>query len=136
MKTLSRILLTFAAVLFIANLTFSQNTAKAQDVQKATTTVSGTQGKFVDANKNGVCDNFEARGKAVKGANFTDKNGDGVCDNRTAMGKGQGKGNGCGQGYQHRHGCGNGQGNCCGKGNNYGKGQGCGKGNGPCNRGR
>ncbi len=128
MKTLSRMLLTFAAMLLIANLTFSQNTAKAQDVQKATTTVSNTQGKFVDANKNGVCDNFEARGKAVKGANFVDKNGDGVCDNRTAMGKGQGKGNGCGQGYQHRQGCGKGQG--------YGKGQGCGKGNGPCSRGK
>jgi len=101
MKTLSRMLLTFAAVLFLANLTFSQNTAKTQDVQKAKTTVSSTQGKFVDANKNGVCDNFEARGKSVKG-----------------------KGNCCGQGHQHRHGKGNG--NCCGKGLGNGNGSGCG----------
>lgn len=134
MKTLSRMLFTLAAVLFIANLTFSQNTVKTQDVQKASTSVSGNQGKFVDANKNGVCDNFESRGKAVKGANFTDKNGDGVCDNRTAswkgQGNGQGKGNGCGQGFQHRHGCGNSQGNCCGQGRGHGKG------NGPCRQGR
>jgi hypothetical protein len=126
MKTLCRMLLTFAAMVFIANLTFSQNTAKTQDVQKATMTVSNTQGKFVDANKNGVCDNFEARGKTVKGANFVDKNGDGVCDNRSNSGKGLGKGkrNCCCQGLQHRHGQGNG--NCCGQGRHYGNGPGCG----------
>jgi len=125
MKTVSRILMTLTLVLFLSGITIAQKEATVKTDPKTTQTVKTTPGKFVDANKNGVCDNFEARGQATKGANFIDKNGDGVCDNRGTMGKGQGKGNGCGQGFRHRHGKGNG--NCCGRG------QGSGRGNGPGN---
>jgi hypothetical protein len=121
MKTLSKILLTLTAVILVSTLTFAQNTAAKNEVQKMKQTTSNQQGKFADANKNGICDNFESRGQTVKGGNFIDKNGDGVCDNRSIAG--QGKGKGCGQGFQHRHGKGNGS--CCGQGRGYGQGKGC-----------
>ena len=83
-----------------------------------------SQGTFTDKNNNGICDNFEARGKAGQGKNFEDKNGDGKCDNCKGNCNGQGKGDcngkgtgcvkqagqGCcgqgqGHGHRHRHGC-------------------------------
>jgi hypothetical protein len=41
---------------------------------------------FVDADGNGICDNYEVRvslqdGTGTPGANFVDADGDGVCDN-------------------------------------------------------
>lgn len=122
MKNILKIMVTISLVCFIAVLTQAQT----QTPTKQSTT-SSTNTKFVDANKNGICDNYEIRGKSGQGKNFTDKNGDGVCDNKgttvncpgkgTCMGCGNGAGkgnccgngphNGCNKGHQHRHG-----GNC------------------------
>ena len=120
MKTASGIFLTLALVLFLAGTTFSQETSTAKTTTKQTTAAPG---KFVDTNKNGVCDNHEAKGAGAQGKNFVDKNGDGKCDNcgttgnckgtgygngpknGAGCGKGQGKGNCCGQGRKHRGGC-------------------------------
>lgn len=127
MKTFKKIILSFTAVTLFTTLTFAQNQVTSKDVKKTTSAVTTPQGKFVDANKNGVCDNYEARGTAGKGANFVDKNGDGVCDNRATLGKG--KGNGCcGQGLRHRCGQGAEKGKCCGQGRGLGNGPGSGKG--------
>lgn len=100
-----------AVLIFASYQGFSQNTTTTQKNAQVTTKV--TPGKFVDANKDGVCDNYQARGNTGRGANFVDKNGDGVCDNRGNFGKGRGNSNGCGMGYQRGHG------NCCGRGNGY-----------------
>jgi len=120
MRTLSGILFLTAFFTFFTGQAFSQ-TSSSTDSQKKEVTAGVTQGKFVDNNKNGVCDNFETRHQNGKGANFVDKNGDGKCDNRQSAspckgnrhncGKGngfccgKGNGNGCGQGHQHRYGC-------------------------------
>ena len=112
---------------FIISQVYSQNAPanKTQKDAKASQTMnSPAPGKFVDNNKDGICDNHQAKMKNGNGkcTNFVDKNGDGICDNKaTCQGKGnpngcgmgcgqkgQGKGNcgggGCGQ--QHRNGCG------------------------------
>jgi len=116
MKTASRIFLSLALVLFLAGTTFSQESSTAKTTTKQTTAAPG---KFVDTNKNGVCDNHEAKGVGTPGKNFTDKNGDGKCDN---VGKsGTEKGVGCGYGPRNGAGGGKGQGkgNCCGGGHQY-----------------
>ncbi|MCX6281549.1 MAG: hypothetical protein NTU51_06280 [Bacteroidetes bacterium] len=129
MKTVKRLNVLLAVLLFASYQGFSQNTTGKQNDAQATAKV--TPGKFVDANKNGVCDNYQARVNSGRGANFVDKNGDGICDNRGSGGIGRGKGNGCGMGYQrgpgnccgggfgYQHGQGQGRGNCCGRGNGY-----------------
>ena len=104
-----------AVLIFASYQGFSQNTTTTQKNAQANAKV--TSGKFVDVNKDGVCDNYQARTNTGRGANFVDKNGDGVCDNRGNLGKGRGNSNGCGKGYQHRNG--QGRGNCCGRGNGY-----------------
>lgn len=98
----------------LVNLTVSAQTASSPD--KSTTvqtqqTAQPAQGKFTDANKDGVCDNHQAKAKNTSCKEFTDKNGDGKCDNCTGKGTctkgtcgGQKAGNGCGQGMQHQHG--------------------------------
>ncbi|MEI7500954.1 MAG: hypothetical protein WCK84_10960 [Bacteroidota bacterium] len=116
MKTISKTLVTAFFITFIASTIYAQNNANVKDSTTPSLTTTTTRGKFVDNNKDGVCDNFEARGQSGRDANFVDKNGDGVCDNRGTMGKGNGRGNGSGQGYHHRHGQGKGQGNCYGGG--------------------
>lgn len=123
MKIIAGPFVAFLLVVFFSANVFSQiamNTEPEKKPVKAAT----TNGKnFTDNNKNGVCDQFEARQVTGHGKNFTDKNGDGVCDNRgngnkgngnccgagpgngNCCGKGAGQGNGCGFGHQHRHGC-------------------------------
>jgi hypothetical protein len=120
MKTVKRITVLMTILSFIAFQGFSQNestTNKQKNSQGSQITDKKTPGKFVDNNKDGVCDNYQARIKNGHGANFVDKNGDGICDNRQNAGQGRGNPNGCGMGYQHRHG--QGKGNCCGGGNGY-----------------
>jgi len=116
MKTVSRIFLTLAMVMFFAGMGMSQVASTATPEKKTTKSAVNAPGKFVDANKNGVCDNQETKGNISHGKNFADKNGDGVCDNHGKNGKGNG--NFCGKGQQCGKGCGTG----CGKGyhNRYG----------------
>jgi hypothetical protein len=115
MKTASRLLLSLGLVMFLAATTFSQmaSTAKAPKTATKQTTSSG---KFVDTNKNGICDNHEGKNAGAPGKNFVDKNGDGKCDNCGSSGNC--KGTGCVHGQKNGAGCGKGQGkgNCCGKG--------------------
>jgi hypothetical protein len=120
MKTLKRITALMAILSLIGFLAFSQNvpaSSNNQNFQGAQPSTNLTSGKFVDNNKDGVCDNYQARVKNSHGRNFVDKNGDGNCDNRQNAGKGQGNPKGCGMGYQHRHG--QGKDNCCGNGYGY-----------------
>jgi hypothetical protein len=117
MKTLKRITVLMAIMSLFAYQAFSQNvsTSKSQgDPQKTQTASAATPGKFVDANHDGICDNYQTRLKNGHGANFVDKNGDGICDNRQNGGQGKGNCTGCGMGRQYRNGHGNG--NCCGNG--------------------
>ena len=115
MTTAKTITILLAVIFFASYQGFSQNTNSAQ--KDAQSSAKLTPGKFVDNDKDGVCDNYQARVNSGRGANFVDKNGDGVCDNRGNFGKGKGNSNGCGKGYQHRNG--QGRGNCCGRGNGY-----------------
>jgi hypothetical protein len=117
MKTLKRITVLMVIMSFIAFQGFSQNvstTNKQKNAQGSQTTVNTAPGKFIDNNKDGVCDNHQARMKNGTGANFVDKNGDGICDNRSNASQGRGNPSGCGMGNQHRQG--QGKGNCCGGG--------------------
>jgi len=120
MKTLKRITVLMAIMSFIGLQGFSQNVSASSDkqnLQGSQTSANFAPGKFVDNNKDGVCDNYQARVKNSQGRNFVDKNGDGICDNRQYTGKGKGNPNCCGMGYQHRHG--QGRGSCCGNGYGY-----------------
>jgi hypothetical protein len=132
MKTLKGITVLMALVSFIAFQGFSQNastTITQNNLQGQQTTTKVVPGKFVDNNKDGICDNYQARMKNSHGVNFVDKNGDGICDNRQNAGQGKGNPNGCGMGYQHRQGQGNG--NCCEGGYGYQHGHGRGNQNTP-----
>jgi hypothetical protein len=117
-KTTMIIMMTAMAVIFSMQV-YSQaaetSKTKAAD-PKTSEQAKSTAGTFVDKNNNGVCDNFEARGKSGQGKNFADKNGDGKCDNCKGDCKGKGSGNCCGkaQGCGHSQ-QGNGNGNCSGK---------------------
>ncbi|MCX6250900.1 MAG: hypothetical protein NTX61_09115 [Bacteroidetes bacterium] len=120
MQTLKRITVLMAIMSFIVYQGFSQNapvTGTQKNSKNTQTPANLTPGKFIDTNNDGVCDNYQARMKNGRGVNFVDKNGDGICDNRQNAGQGKGNPNGCGMGYQHRHG--RGQGNCCGGGYGY-----------------
>ena len=104
--------------------TSAQTTAspdKSATAQTSQTAAPG-QGKFVDNNKDGVCDNHQNMAKAGKCSQFTDKNGDGKCDNC------QGNGN-CGKGN-----CAKATGNCCGNGPGKGMGMQHRNGQGNCPR--
>lgn len=121
-------LILVTAILFCFALITNNLSAQTQEkTEKATVKTEQTQtasGKYVDNNKNGVCDNHENKaGKVGKCGSFVDKNNDGVCDKKgenckaKSECKGQNKGNcgkGNGNGHQYRNGCGNGNG--CGKG--------------------
>jgi len=114
MKKLTVFILTTALAVMFASQTMAQDAGKQNaDTEKAAQTQ--TYGKFVDNNKDGVCDNFQARGQEGRGARFVDANGDGVCDHRadgtcgkcgTGCCKGRQGNCGKGMGHQHRHGCG------------------------------
>ena len=84
---------------------------------------------FVDADGDGVCDNWGSGNQRLRtpgcglsqGAGFVDADGDGVCDNWNGQGagvqRGQGRGLGQGQGQGQGHGNGNGNGGGWGRGN-------------------
>lgn len=121
MKTASRIFLTFSILVFFAGMSFAQVASTTVPAKTSAKSATAAPGKFVDTNKNGICDNHEGKGAGAQGKNFVDKNGDGKCDNCGAncqgkgagncgpkgqgCGKGQGKGNCSGQGHQYRNGC-------------------------------
>jgi hypothetical protein len=114
MKNIRRIAIV-AFISFLAIQGFSQTAPAAavkDNPQQAKQAVSNAPGKYIDNNKNGICDRHEAKSATGKCINFADKNNDGICDNKAACCQGKGKTNGCGQGCQNRHG----QGNCCGAG--------------------
>jgi len=124
MKNATKILLTALVIFFFTGQTFSQSatTGVSKDVKKETSSTTQT-GKFVDTNKNGICDNWEANHKDGKncpnyndcckgkaGANCCGKanvNCQSTCKGQGNCGKGQGQagcGKGQGSGCQHRHG--------------------------------
>ena len=84
---------------------------------------------FVDADGDGVCDNWGSGNQRLRtpgcglgqGAGFVDADNDGVCDNWNGQGagvqRGQGRGLGQGQGQGQGHGNGNGNGGGWGRGN-------------------
>ena len=82
---------------------------------------------FVDADGDGVCDNWGSGNQRLRtpgcglgqGAGFVDADGDGVCDNWNGQGAGvqRGQGRGLGQGQGQGHGNGNGNGGGWGRGN-------------------
>ncbi|MCX6245645.1 MAG: hypothetical protein NTU98_13205 [Bacteroidetes bacterium] len=120
MKTLQRISVLVTVMSFVGFQGFSQNASGSDVIQNSPgsqTATNFTPGKFVDNNKDGICDNYQGSVKSGQGRNFVDKNGDGTCDNRQNAGKKKGNPNCCGMGHQHRHGQGNG--NCCGRGYGY-----------------
>lgn len=81
---------------------------------------------YADADGDGVCDNYAGNANGTgRGQGYVDADGDGVCDNY-----GQGLGNGRGQGYVDADNdgvCDNYAQNGCGRGQGVGNGQGCGK---------
>lgn len=114
MKTATRMFMLLLVMFFFTSQAFSQATpaTTAKEVKKENT-VASTQGKFVDENKNGVCDNYEARHKDGKNCpNYSDcckgKTNTGCCgkSNLNCQGtcKGQAKGN-CGNGQGNGNGC-------------------------------
>jgi|WetSurMetagenome_2_1015567.scaffolds.fasta_scaffold426511_1 hypothetical protein len=93
MKTMKRITLLMAIMSFFTFQGISQtssNPATQKGILGTQNTVKTIPGKFVDANK------------------------DGICDNRNSVGQRKANCTGCGNGYQHRYG--QGKGNCCGYG--------------------
>lgn len=117
MKPIQKIAVLSALLMFLSYQGYSQNSTASSKEGKTAQAEKMTAGKFVDNDKDGVCDNYQARNKSGRGQNFIDKNGDGVCDNKPNAGNGRGNRNGCGYGNQHRHG--QGHGNCCGRGNGF-----------------
>lgn len=82
---------------------------------------------FVDADGDGVCDNWGSGNQRLRtpgcglgqGQGFIDADNDGVCDNWNGQGAGvqRGQGRGLGQGQGQGHGNGNGNGGGWGRGN-------------------
>jgi hypothetical protein len=112
MKTVSGFLFAILMVVVFSAQGNAQIASTTNPEKKAATVNAPAPQKFVDANKNGVCDNSEAKKATGQGKNFVDKNGDGACDNKVKCGKGNG--NCCGMGQGNGNGCGKGkgQGNC------------------------
>jgi len=130
MKTFSKIILSAGMFLMFTGVTAAQktdNSTPAATPQKDQS-VSQTHAGFVDNNKNGICDNWEAKNNTAKGSTATvncpKSQGQGKCQNnadcckqvckekkeccqRNCQGNtdcckyGKGNGSGC----QHRHGC-------------------------------
>jgi hypothetical protein len=117
MKRLSGIILTVALTLFVIGQVSAQST---------TATPAGDQetkqncGKFVDENKDGVCDNHAAKCNDGKSANFVDANGDGICDHHADGTACKGNGNCCKQDGQDKQNCCNGPKHCEGSGKGTG----------------
>lgn len=109
MKKVSGFIFTVAMMVLFTGQIIAQSATTASTDDKAvkqTATTTQTCGKFVDNNKDGICDNrTENCHKEGKEMNFTDANKDGVCDHKT-----DGTAGNCG------HQCGKGNGSNCGKG--------------------
>ncbi len=124
MKRFSGIILMVAFMLFFLGQAPGQST----QVKEASNQETKQQcDKFVDNNKDGICDNQAVKGNDRKGVNYIDANGDGICDHRANCTSCKENGNGCkqncqnmqkcckrqhncgdqakGTGAQHRHGC-------------------------------
>jgi hypothetical protein len=118
MKTISKLLFVATLTLFFLSQSFAQTTVKSGSDNAAAGTA--VQGKFVDKNNDGVCDNHEMKGNANQCANFVDKDGNGICDNCP---KNADQNANC-QGHQHGKCYGQSQANYCGRGPCQGKGPG------------
>lgn len=116
-------LLAMKKILFPLILTFALILSYQLNAQNTTSTVADTNnGKqqlpmrnFVDANNDGICDNWSERPANGRGRHFVDTNNDGVCDRFTQGDKqgarrNQGAFRGNGRGGRH----GFRQGRCCG----------------------
>jgi hypothetical protein len=117
MKRLSEIILTLAfATFMIGQVSGQDNTTPAAGSDAATQTTVAKQecGKFVDANKDGICDNPCANKGNEKGANFTDANGDGKCDHHAEGSACMGK-ESCSKENCNKENCQKGQQNGCGQ---------------------
>ncbi len=121
MKRISILMIIIALFGFQGFSQIASTTAPKEKPQTAQTSSKAVPGKFVDNNKNGICDNHEGKMQNGKCANFVDKNGDGICDNQKDCCKGKGNAGNCGNGCQHKNG--QGKGNCgtgCGNHHRYG----------------
>ena len=114
----------------------------AQKAVEAASTVAPARPGYVDADNDGVCDNYAA-GTCAQGGHhrgYVDADNDGVCDNY-ASGACAGQGNCRGQGAGYVDADGNGTcdnyeaGTCPGNGAGHGHGQGAGAGRGHHGRG-
>src|ERR1039457_4269 len=84
MKTLKGITVIVLLMSFMAFQGFSQNASTpvgTTNTGNSQTMTKTMRGNFVDNNKDGVCDNHQAKMVNGKCANWIDKNGDGICDN-------------------------------------------------------
>ena len=112
MKKLILIIGMIIGVAFLAGSVNAQ-TKQVQDKSskvQTTQTDQKTQGNFVDKDGDGVCDNYQNKGKKGNCAKFVDENGDGICDNCV------GNENCCGKGMMKCKDSGMNKSNCCGKG--------------------
>ncbi len=97
--------------LAIIAVMLSLGVASAQNTDSKTTKAETKKGCFVDANKNGICDNFESKTcTRGDGSGLQNGKGSGCC-------KGEGAKNG--NGHKHRHGKGHKHGNGKGQGQNF-----------------
>lgn len=112
MKNIGKLILAMAIMMIFAFQSNAQNSNSSTQPAQKQKAVNATSGNFVDKDKNGVCDNFEARSGNKQGRNYVDKDGDGVCDNRAKVGATSGNTCRYGQGNQYRNGQGRGRG-CC-----------------------
>jgi hypothetical protein len=119
MKTNLKVLFVSTFMVFTFSHGFAQDTQNS--TAAATPTETSVQCKFVDNNRNGICDNHELKGSASQCTNFTDKDGNGICDN-CPKNSSSGQNANC-HGNQNGKNCIQGQGNCCGRGPCAGKGQ-------------
>jgi hypothetical protein len=135
MKKLRRTAMLAVVMMFIVSLAYSENDPQTSVQKNGKNATVATPGKFVDNNKDGVCDNHQAKMASGKCTAYVDKDGDGKCDNckgtGTCKGTGNCKGssNCCGAGAQK--GQGQGKGNCGGGGCGKQYRNGCGHGNTP-----
>jgi len=100
MKTFSKIILSAGIFLMFAGGTVAQKAATltpVTDIQKDQISVTPTSGKFVDNNKNGVCDNWEAKSATAKNNTGTCNKGSVNCPKYQGSAKCQAKSDCCEQ---------------------------------------
>lgn len=121
MKKLFLIIAIFIGISVAANAQSTTSVKSEKVKSEALTTkkaeTTNVRGNFVDKDNDGVCDNYQMRGKNKDCPNFVDANNDGICDNYKAKGNCCGNG-GC-KGHNHNHGRHHhGKGHCCGNSKN------------------